>query len=118
MDIPFLRNEFLKEKEFLHSLYSNGPRKNKKKIDNASLRQLNILIKISHLISNGQIGIKSSDAPTFKKSRRQILFHDTFEKRDNFLSILNAPEESKKKELKKFSALYPILLKTMFESAD
>lgn len=118
MDIPFLRNEFLKEKEFLHFLYSNSPRKNKKKIDKASVKQLNILIKIFHLICNGQISLKSSDAPTFKKSRRLFLFHDTFEKRDNFLSILNASEELKKKELKKFSALYPIFLKTMFKSGD
>ena len=50
MDIPFLRNEFLKEKEFLHSLYSNGPRKNKKKIEqlinNGKLIPNNIIIKL------------------------------------------------------------------------
>ena len=118
MDIPFLRNEFLKEKEFLHFLYSNNPRKNSKKINKASENQLKIVIKIFHLIANGSISLKSSDLPLLKKSKRLFLFHDTFEKRDNFLSILNASEEIKKKELKKFSALYPILLKTMFNSVE
>lgn len=113
MDIPYLRNEFINEKQFLHFLYSNT-RKNADKISKASDRQLNILIKICHLISSGGISIRDKDFNALKASRRLNLFTSLFDKRDNLLSILSASKETKIKELKKFVTLFPHLLYTMF----
>ena len=46
MDIPYLRSEFLSEREFLHFLYSSKARKIPLKLSKATEKQLNILIKI------------------------------------------------------------------------
>jgi len=114
MDIPFLRQQFLTYRDFLHFLYANNPRKNANKITKATDIQLSVLIKICHLISLGRISIRRSDFESLKNSKRLNLFTSHFNRRDSFLSILKAPKEIKVKELKKFSALFPHLLYTMF----
>ena len=114
MDIPYLRSEFLLAKTFLHLLYANNPRKNTAQIANATEKQLNILIKICHLIANGRISIRSSDFTALQNSKRHKLFHNQFYKRDNFLSLLKSSKQIKINELKKFTAVYRHLLYTMF----
>lgn len=114
MDIPYLRSEFLSEREFLHFLYSSKARKIPLKLSKATEKQLNILIKICHLISVGRISIRQIDFETLKKSKRLNFFTSHFNRRDNFLSILSASRDTKIKELKKISALFSNLLYTMF----
>lgn len=114
MDIPYLRNEFLKNKEFLKSLYLNNPRRNYNNLQRCTENEVNILIKILHLISNGNISLKKENFAVLKKSKRLNVIKNNFESKVDFLNCLKLPLQEKINLVKKLSALYNALLFTMF----
>ena len=85
MDIPYLRGEFLQVKGFLNDLYSNNPKANSTRISFANVKSLNTLIKILHLICNGNITIRKADHSALVKSRRLKTLRSYFETKNNFL---------------------------------
>ena len=114
MDIPYLRGEFLQVKGFLKDLYSNNPRSNTTRISFANTKSLNTLIKILHLVCNGNITIRKADHEALVKSRRLKTLRNSFESKKDFVNLLNSNSEQKIKILKLFVALYKNLLYTMF----
>ena len=114
MDIPYLRGEFLQVKGFLNDLYSSNPRANTTRITFANTKCLNTLIKILHLICNGNITIRKIDHAALSKSRRLKTLRNYFESKKDFVNLLNSSSEEKIKVLKLFVALYKNLLYTMF----
>ena len=114
MDTAYLRGEFLQVKGFLYDLYTNNPRANSSKLTFANAKCLNTLIKVLHLICNGDITIRKVDHTALVKSRRFKTLRTHFENKKDYLQMLNASSEEKIKTLKFFVALYKNLLYTMF----
>ena len=117
MDIPYLRSLMINHKGFLKNLYTGNSPINFKAIDNASDRQLNIVIRILHLIANGVIPIKAAQFKIVKTSKRFKLLREKFESSRSFNQILNTnvtDKVTRVKLLKQFASLYPHLFYTLF----
>jgi len=114
MDIHYLKSEFLNVKDFFYFLYSHNSRQNSARISSASDKELDILIKFLHLISNGKIILKKQNLEAVLKSRRMKTLRCHFERKDSFLETLNSERDNKIDILKKFVVLYPSLFFTTF----
>ena len=117
MDIPYLRSLMINHKGFLKNLYTGNSLINFKAIDNASDRQLNIVIRILHLIANGVIPMKAAQFKIVKTSKRFKLLRAKFESSRSFNQILNTnvtDKVTRVKLLKQFASLYPHLFYTLF----
>lgn len=117
MDIPYLRSLMINHKGFLKNLYTGNSSINFKAIDNASDRQLNIVIRILHLIANGVIPIKAAQFKIVKTSKRFKLLRAKFESSRSFNQLLNTnvtDKVTRVKLLKQFASLYPHLFYTLF----
>ena len=69
MDIPYLRSLMLNHKVFIKNLYTGNNLMNLKTIDNANDRQLNMVVRILHLIANGVIPMKAAQFSIVKTSK-------------------------------------------------
>ena len=90
---------------------------NFKALDNANDRQLNMVIRILHLIANEVIAIKAAQFKIFKSSKRFKLLRAKFESSRSFNQILNTnvtDKVTRVKLLKQFASLYPHLFYTLF----
>ena len=117
MDIPYLRSLTLNHKNFLKSLYAGNNLLNFKALDNANDRQLNMVIRILHLIANGVIAMKAAQFIIVKSSKRFKLLRAKFESSRSFNQILNTnvtDKVTRVKLLKQFASLYPHLFYTLF----
>ena len=70
MDIPYLRSIMLHHKDFLKKLYTGNSLMNVELIAGANDRQLNMVIRILHLIANGAIAMKAAQFKIVKSSKR------------------------------------------------
>jgi hypothetical protein len=84
MDIPYLRSLMLNHKVFIKNLYTGNNLMNLKTIDNANDRQLNIVVRILHLIANGVIPMKAAQFSVVKDSKKFKLLRDKFESSASF----------------------------------
>lgn len=114
MDTAYLRNEFLTVKGFLKELSTLNPRRNASKIYHATEKELDILIKILHLVCIGKISLRKSDFEAIKQSKRLHLLKSHFETKSSLITALKKDKSEKVTLLKKFCALYSNLLYTMF----
>lgn len=114
MDIPYLKLQFISQHGNLKALYLGNPRQNSRKIDFANEDTLNVLCKILYLVCNGDITIRKQDLSALKISKRLNVLRHFFESKKSFLKVMDLGEEEKRTILKKFSALYPSILYTMF----
>ena len=117
LDIPYLRSLLISHKVFLKTLYTGNSQINFKTFDNASERQLNIILRILHLIANGVITMKSAHFKIVKTSKRFKLLTDKFQSSASFYKILNSnvtDRPTRVKLLKQFASLYPQLFYTLF----
>ncbi len=117
LDIPYLRSLMINHKSFLKNLYTGNNLLNFKTIENANDRQLNIVIRILHLIANGVIPMKAAQFKIVKSSKRFKLLRAKFESSRAFNEILNTnvtDKVTRVKMLKQFASLYPHLFYTLF----
>ncbi len=114
MDIHYIRSEFLNVKDFFFFLYSHTPRQNSSRLNNASDRELDTLIKFLHLACTGKIALKKHNFKALKKSRRLQPLRALFKRKDSYLECVNTDREKKVNILKKFVTLYPNLFYTTF----
>jgi len=114
MDIVYLKSEFLNVQNFLYKLFTSNPRSNANSIFNANDRELDTLIKVLHLICNGQIHLRKSDYQILKKSKRLNFLESYFERKDKYVKLLHSSREDKIQVLRKFSALYNSLFYLLF----
>ena len=110
MDKVYLRSLFLSKKEFLKKLY-NG---DKSVLNYGSDKALDTVIRILHLLSNGDIPMRKEDETIIKTSKKFNALNK-FGSKIYFRELLNkSTRESKLKSLKQFLKLYPILLYSFF----
>ena len=117
MDTIYLQSLLINHRPFLKSLYTGNNLLNLRTIENASDRQLNIVIRVLHLIANGVISMKAAQFKVVKSSKRFKLLRDKFESKASFAKILNSVATDKPirvKLLKQFASIYPQLFYTMF----
>ena len=117
MDIPYLRSIMIHHKDFLKKLYTGNSLMNLELLSGANDRQLNVVIRILHLIANGAIAMKSAQFKIVKTSKRFKLLRNQFESSQAFNKILNTDKTDKATRLKvlnQFATLYPHLFYTLF----
>ncbi len=117
MDIPYLRSLMINHKAFLKNLYTGNNLLNFKTIENANDRQINIVIRILHLIANGVIPMKAAQFKIVKGSKRFKLLREKFESSAAFNKNLNSKitdKTTRVRLLKQFASLYPHLFYTLF----
>lgn len=109
-----MKTLFLRDKEFLRSLYSSeSPAKSKNILTFASDAHLNTLIKFLHLVSNGQIQMKKEHFDTLG-TRHIKIFRKELESKAALKRLLTASRKDKLQLLVKLSAQLPNLLFTLF----
>jgi len=111
MDKVYLRQMFLTQKGFLKNLQSGE--QTQKVLVTANDHALDVLIRILHLIANGEIHIKKGFEEGVKKSHRTKRLMQ-FESKKNFWRILNDSRANKLEILRQFSKIYPFLLYSFF----
>jgi len=114
MDVVYIKSELLNVKGFLHKLYLSNPRSNAVALNNASDQELDTLIKVLHLISNGKIHLRKQDFAILKKSKRLNFLKNYVERKDSYVQLLQSNREDKIQVLRKFCALYNSLLYLLF----
>lgn len=114
MDKTYLRHLLVKNKDFLKKLYEQ--QNCSKTIYLASDEALNVLVKVLHLISLGEIElINEKDKNDILQSKKKTYFL-SLQNRQKLHSVLKSPRAEKIKFLRHFSKMYHILLKGLFES--
>jgi len=112
MDKVYLRTLFITEKGFLLNL-QRGEESASRLLLIASDKSLNVLIRILHLISDGQITLRAVDSSLIQKSKKMKKLLQ-FESKKYFLRMLNESRATKLTVLKQFVKIYPILLYSFF----
>jgi intein-encoded DNA endonuclease-like protein len=112
MDKVYLLSLFQTQKPFLKRLYKAEENVNQTLLV-ANDHSLNVLVRILHLIANGEIVLRKSDSDLIKKSLRMKKLLQ-FESKKYFLQVLNGSRDDKLKLLRQFSSLYPTLLYSFF----
>lgn len=111
MDWPYLRHLLIQHKEFLFNLFKQT---NVIKILNhASDTQLNVLLKLLHLINQGHIPLQQKHHELVVRSKREKKLNQ-FESRQFLRQKLKSSREEKLKLLKQFAKLFAILLHHLF----
>ena len=106
-DRVYLHQQFLKHKPFLQKLYSGQD--TNKVLNGATDNELNVLLKILHLLGDAQILVKSDHRDVLKKSQREVKLAK-LGSRVFFKEVMKKSRQEKLKVVKHFTSLYPHLL--------
>jgi hypothetical protein len=113
MDRAYLRHTFLHHKAFLHQLYQQ---KNVLKLLNhASDEELNLLLKLLHLVAVGVLPLSSQHQEIMHRSKREKKLME-FESKTTLRSALAAERDSKLKLIKQFAKLYAVFCHNLFNA--
>ena len=114
MDSAYLRHQFLHHKAFLHKLYHQ--RDVFKLLNHASDEELNLLLKLLHLVALGVIPLNTKlHQEILRRSKRQSKLME-FESKPYFRTALSADRNSKLKLVKQFSKLYAVFCHNLFNA--
>lgn len=116
MNKEVLRSQFIRDKEFLRSLYgTNGNiAKAKQILTFASDAELNTLIKFLHCLAKGEIRIKKINFEAVLTNNKLGLIKKTVEKNNSVKLLLNSDRQKKTIFLRKLSPIYQNLLDCLF----
>lgn len=109
-----LRKFMLKNRVFLHMLFSEPKKVTAQRLSLCTNIQANVLLHILHEIVKGNIPLRKADYATLRKTKR-LTHIESIESKPKFREILKASREKKVQFLRKIVALYPLLLKLLFE---
>ena len=115
MDRAFLRHQFLHHKSFLHKLYRQQDVF--KLLNHASDEELNLLLKLLHLVALGIIPLHAKHNEILQRSKRQNKLLE-FESKPTLRSALSSDRDSKLKLVKQFSKLYAVLCHSLFDDKN
>ena len=116
MDRAYLRHQFLHHKAFLHKLYHQ--RDVFKLLNHASDEELNLLLKLLHLVALGVIPLNTKlHQEILRRSKRQTKLME-FESKPFFRTALSSDRDSKLKLIKQFSKLYLVLCHSLFNDKN
>lgn len=110
-DRVYLHQLFVKHKEFLRKLYS-GQNANKV-LNSATDEEINVVLKILHLLGDSQIPVESSHKDALIKARRTSKLAK-LGSRSEIREIMKKSRTEKLQIVKHFSSVYPRLLQLMF----
>ena len=114
MNQQHLKSLMLRDKEFLKELYSSdNSNRSKKNLQNASDAKLNTLVRLIHVISNGEIRVKKKDFEVLS-SRHLNHIKRVFEKKSSYQAILAQERAAKLKALMKLISVFSALLSPLF----
>ena len=114
MDRAYLRHQFLHHKSFLHKLYRQQDVL--KSLNHASDEELNLLLKLLHLVALGVIPLNTKlHQEILRRSKRQSKLME-FESKPYFRTALSADRNSKLKLVKQFSKLYAVFCHNLFNA--
>ena len=114
MDRAYLRHQFLHHKAFLHKLYRQ--QNVFKVLNHASDEELNLLLKLLHLVALGVIPLNTKlHQEILRRSKRQSKLME-FESKPYFRTALSADRNSKLKLVKQFSKLYAVFCHNLFNA--
>ena len=111
MDLVHLREQLKKHKELLKRIKQTD--NVNKLLPTLNDEEVNLLLKILHLIGDGQISILSKHEETVKKAKRQKRLL-TLGSRYFFRELMKKERSEKLKELWQFASLFSIFIDPMF----
>lgn len=110
--MPFER-ELQRHSEFLKTFQGASASDVRKKLHSASDVEINILLKVLHSVTVGQIPIKSEDLAMLVKKRRVPTLRKYFEEKENYFALRHQSRREKVNVLFKLQTVIPILLKQL-----
>lgn len=113
MDRVHLRQQLQKHKTLLFQLYS-GKANNSKVLNSASDEELAILLKLLHLLGDGEVGVSAKHAQSIKTAKRESKLEKFGASRKDLITLLHCDRATKLKFIKSFSSLFPALLHKLF----
>ena len=109
-----VRKYMLKNRIFLHLLYSDKKANTTQRLSVCTNYQANVLLHILNKIVIGEIPMKKTDFLALKRTRR-LKFLKKVESGPEFNKLIKSTRENKVRYLKQFTTLFPKLLKQIFE---
>lgn len=112
MDRVYLKQQFLKHKDLIKRIKNSD---NIAKLLSAlSDEQINLCLRILHLVGDGEIPILSKHRDTIVKSKRSKKLM-TIGSRTYFKELMKKDRLTKTKELRLFSSMLPLILESLFD---
>lgn len=111
MDKPYLRHQILTHRTVLYKLYRQD--QVLKTLNNASEDELNLILKLLHLIVNGRIKLALDAEDAIAKSLRSKKLQ-LFESRKYLHGLLHSTRANKLLILRQFNKLYSIFFYFIF----
>ena len=108
-----LRNNLIKEKDFLFAIYSDAPRLCSARLAISTPNQLKVLLQVLFHLSSGAIPIKAKHFEKIVQARKLATLNRLSEK-SQLVSLLQESLSDQKKYARKFISLYPALLFPLF----
>ena len=105
-----LRRSMLLEKSYLYDLYSSNGLNVSTVLGSASMLQLNIVCKILHFISVGEIPLSKEAIQKLNSSKKANFLSKTFRERKKVREFVNGSRSIKIEVLTKISKFFPLLL--------
>ena len=105
-----LRRSMLLEKSYLHDLFSSNDLSVGQVLASASLLQLNILLKILHFVTVGDIPLSKEAIEKLTKSKKAHFLTRSFKDRKKVRTFVNGSRANKIAVLTKISKSLPLLL--------
>lgn len=112
-----MRKLLLRNKVFLHLLYSDPWKKTKQRLSLATDFQARTLIHILRYISLSVIPVKKDSRKELKLSKRMYVLNEML-KKDVYERMLSDPKEKKIEYLRQLTKLYPVLLHRLFNNDE
>lgn len=112
MDRVYLKQQFLKHKELIKRIKNSD--NISKFLTSLSDEEINLCLKILHLVGDGEIHILSKHKEAIIKSKRSKKLMG-LGSRSYFKELMKKDRLAKTKELRLFSSLLPLILESLFE---
>lgn len=113
-DCLYIKDQMLNHKAFFHELYKGSAKTNSRVLHKVSESELNLLIKVLHLICEGDIHLTKQSHANISKSKRLNFLKKHFNSYAHVRKTLDLPVVEKVNILKQLGAVYKDLLFPLF----
>lgn len=113
-DCLYIKDQLLSHKAFFRDLYKGSAKGNSRLLHKASESELDLLIKVLHLICEGDIHLTKENHANIKKSKRLNFLKKHFNSYQQARKTLELPTVEKVTILKNLGAVYKDLLFALF----
>jgi hypothetical protein len=113
MDRAYLRHQFLQHNAFLKKLYKQ--QEVVKTLNHATDEEVNLLLKLLHLLALGVVPLHKDHQDIIAKSKRERMLMD-FDSTAYLRKALHSERDHKLKLLKQFTKLFAVLCHQLFNN--